>query len=162
GAYVPLDPSYPLERLQYMLEDAAPRVLLTQAHLIERLAVSNAEVIALDERWSEIAQWTHENLAATALGPRSHHLAYVIYTSGSTGQPKGVMVEHRNVTRLFAATEKWFGFNAHDVWTLFHSFAFDFSVWELWGSLLYGGRLVVVSHLTARSMQEFYRLICAE
>src|ERR1051325_10613280 len=78
GAYVPLDPGYPSERLQYMLSDAAPRVLLTQAGLRERLPASEADVIALDEQWDEIA----------------HHLAYVIYTSGSTGQPKGVMVEH--------------------------------------------------------------------
>ena len=63
-------------------------------------------------------------------------LAYVIYTSGSTGQPKGVRVTHRNVLRLFAATDAWFGFGPHDVWTLFHSYAFDFSVWEIWGALL--------------------------
>jgi amino acid adenylation domain-containing protein len=162
GAYVPLDPSYPAERLQYMLGDAAPRVLLTQAGLIEGLPPTDAEVIVLDEHWSEIAQQPSSDLDALAFGLGSHHLAYVIYTSGSTGQPKGVMVEHRNVTRLFAATEKWFGFNEHDVWTMFHSFAFDFSVWELWGALLYGGRVVVVPHLTARSAHEFYQLICAE
>ena len=70
--------------------------------------------------------------------------AYVIYTSGSTGKPKGVVVTHGNVMRLFAATERWFHFGEEDVWTLFHSYAFDFSVWEMWGALLYGGRLVVV------------------
>jgi amino acid adenylation domain-containing protein len=72
------------------------------------------------------------------------------------------MVEHRNVTRLFAATEGEFGFNERDVWTLFHSFAFDFSVWELWGALLYGGRLLIVPHLTARSGRELYQLLCRE
>jgi amino acid adenylation domain-containing protein len=90
----------------------------------------------------------------------SAHLAYVIYTSGSTGLPKGVMVEHAQVVRLFEATRAWFDFGAQDVWTLFHSYAFDFSVWELWGALLHGGRLVVVPHLTARSPREFYELLC--
>ena len=162
GAYVPLDPNYPTERLQDMLADAAPRVLLTQVHLRERLSPGRAQVTALDEQWSEIAQQPCDNLDAAALGLGVHHLAYVIYTSGSTGRPKGVMIEHRNVTRLFTATQQWFVFNERDVWTLFHSFAFDFSVWELWGALLYGGRVVVVPHLTARSPREFYRLMCAE
>src|SRR5579883_1195168 len=72
------------------------------------------------------------------------------------------MVEHRNVTRLFASTESWFGFNERDVWTLFHSFGFDFSVWELWGALLYGGRVVIVPYQTARSSKAFYELLCRE
>src|SRR5262249_45049840 len=74
--------------------------------------------------------------------------------------PKGVMVEHANVGRLLTATEHWFGFGPADVWTLFHSYAFDFSVWELWGALAYGGRLIVIPQLTSRSPDEFYRLIC--
>ena len=102
------------------------------------------------------------DLSAREWGLTPHHLAYVIYTSGSTGQPKGVMVEHRNVVRLFAATEEQFHFNAQDVWSLFHSIAFDFSVWELWGALLHGGRVVVVPYVTARSPQAFYRLLCDE
>ena len=162
GAYVPLDPHYPAERLQYMLADAAPKVLLSQEHLRGRLPPTGAEVIALDGSWGEIAQQESGNLDARMLGLTCHHLAYVIYTSGSTGQPKGAMVEHGNVTRLFAATSGWFDFSERDVWTLFHSFAFDFSVWELWGALLYGGRVVVVSSITARSPQEFYRLVCEE
>jgi amino acid adenylation domain-containing protein len=162
GAYVPLDPAYPSERLAYMLGDAAPRVLLIQEHLRGRLPNTAAEMIALDNDRNEIAQQPSSNLNARILELRAHHLAYVIYTSGSTGEPKGVMVEHGNVTRLFAATEQCFGFNEGDVWTLFHSIAFDFSVWELWGALLYGGRLVVVPYLTARSPQEFYRLLCEE
>ena len=70
------------------------------------------------------------------------------------------MVTHINVTRLFAATNAWFQFDADDVWTLFHSYAFDFSVWEVWGALLHGGRLIVVSQETARSPEDFYRLVC--
>src|SRR5262249_26297001 len=96
--------------------------------------------------------------ARVGLGPE--HQAYVIYTSGSTGTPKGVMVSHGNLARLFAATESWFRFDANDVWSLFHSYAFDFSVWEIWGALLYGGRLVIAPLDTARSPEDFYRLVC--
>ncbi len=86
----------------------------------------------------------------------------MIYTSGSTGTPKGVVVTHANVDRLFTATDPWFGFNSDDVWTLFHSYAFDFSVWELWGALRYGGRLVVLSFLESRDPEGFYRLLARE
>jgi amino acid adenylation domain-containing protein/thioester reductase-like protein len=160
GAYVPLDPDYPIDRLEYMLFDAAPKVLVIQENLRQKLPKTSAEVIAIDRDWPAIAQQCADNVNARSLGVTQEHLAYVIYTSGSTGRPKGVMVEHRNVTRLFSATEQWFQFNERDVWTLFHSFAFDFSVWELWGALLYGGRLVVVPHLKARSPLEFYCLAC--
>ncbi len=86
-------------------------------------------------------------------------LCYVIYTSGSTGKPKGVEITHRNVLRLFASTDNWFGFNSSDVWTLFHSHAFDFSVWEIWGALLHGGRLVVVPYHVSRDPGEFLALL---
>jgi amino acid adenylation domain-containing protein len=162
GAYVPLDPNYPPERVAYVLKDATPGVLLIQESQREKVPEKQGRVVAIDSQWSEIAAESADNLDAAEIGLRPHHLAYVIYTSGSTGNPKGVMVEHRNVTRLFAATDAWFGFNERDVWTLFHSYAFDFSVWELWGALLYGGRVVVVPFSTARSSQEFYRLLCAE
>ncbi len=90
----------------------------------------------------------------------AQHLAYIIYTSGSTGTPKGVMVEHRNIQRLFDATESWYHFNQQDVWCLFHSIAFDFSVWELWGALRYGAKLVLVPHAIARSPQELHQFVC--
>ena len=89
-------------------------------------------------------------------------LAYVIYTSGSTGRPKGVLITHANVVRLLKSTETLFQFGPDDVWTLFHSFAFDFSVWELWGALAYGGRLVVVPYLTSRDPGEFLQLLAQE
>ncbi|WP_198359637.1 AMP-binding protein, partial [Streptomyces fildesensis] len=88
--------------------------------------------------------------------------AYIIYTSGSTGRPKGVVNTHRNVVRLFDATRQWFGFGADDVWTLFHSYAFDFSVWELWGPLLHGGRLVVVPFEVSRTPGAFLDLLAEQ
>src|SRR5262249_59268732 len=90
------------------------------------------------------------------------NIAYVIYTSGSTGLPTGVLVTNSNVIRLFVTTQPWYQFSDKDVWTLFHSYAFDFSVWELWGALLYGGRLVVVPYLVSRSAVEFRALLAAE
>jgi amino acid adenylation domain-containing protein len=162
GGYLPLDPSYPKERLEYMLRDAGPRLVLTQQRLVQELPTGVVEAIALDGVWESIESLSADNLDPKQIGVRSEHLAYVIYTSGSTGRPKGVMVEHRNVTRLFSATNDWFHFSERDVWTLFHSIAFDFSVWELWGALLYGGRVVVVPSLTARSPRDFYKLLCQE
>ncbi|HVG44169.1 MAG TPA: condensation domain-containing protein, partial [Longimicrobium sp.] len=142
GAYVPLDPAYPAERLAFTLSDAGVPVVLAQEKVRAALAVPDGvELISLDAARAEIAAESAENPESGA-GPDS--LAYVIYTSGSTGTPKGALIEHRNVARLFSATEAWFGFGPDDVWTLFHSYAFDFSVWELWGALLHGGRVVVV------------------
>jgi amino acid adenylation domain-containing protein len=162
GAYLPLDPSYPPERLAYILKDASPKLALAQAVTREKLADAAVEVIALDDDWARIKRMSGENLEPNLNSVSEEEMAYVIYTSGSTGDPKGVVVTHANVTRLFSSTDPWFHFNEHDVWTLFHSIAFDFSVWELWGALLYGGRVVVVPHLAARSPVDFYRLLCKE
>lgn len=159
GAYLPLQPSYPKERMAFMLADARSPLLLTQSHLIPSLPDERPTAICLDTDWSEISTESEENLTSAV---KPHHLAYVIYTSGSTGKPKGVLITHANVMRLFAATDNWFHFDSKDVWTLFHSYAFDFSVWELWGALLYGGRLVVVPFLVSRSPEDFYALLCEE
>ncbi len=159
GAYVPLDPEYPIERLSFMLEDAQLSVLLTQQKLGETLPQHQAQIIYLDSDWEKIAENSQSNLE-NRITP--DNLAYVIYTSGSTGKPKGVLVNHSNVVRLFAATDAWYNFNSQDVWSLFHSYAFDFSVWEMWGALLYGGRLVVVPYLITRSPEAFYQLLCQE
>ncbi|MFD9789949.1 amino acid adenylation domain-containing protein [Streptomyces sp. NPDC059070] len=162
GAYVPLDPASPVDRLGHLLTDSAPRALLVDGPLPEGLRAPEVPVVdvrADAHLWADRPD-TDLPVATTGLTPA--HLAYVIYTSGSTGTPKGVMVEHRNATRLFTATEPWFGFGRDDVWTLFHSFAFDFSVWEIWGALLHGGRLVIVEQATTRSPKDFYALLCAE
>ncbi|HST57474.1 MAG TPA: amino acid adenylation domain-containing protein, partial [Longimicrobium sp.] len=157
GAYVPLDPSYPAERVAFALSDAGVPVLLTQESLRDSLAVQDGvEIISVDAAADTIAAESAENPAS---GATPESLAYVIYTSGSTGTPKGALIEHRNVARLFSATDHWFGFDASDVWTLFHSSAFDFSVWEIWGALLYGGRLVVVPYLTSRDPDAFHALV---
>jgi amino acid adenylation domain-containing protein len=159
GAYVPLDPAYPKARLAFILEDAQVSVLLTQEHLAAELPEHGAQVVCLDADRGIFAQQNEVNPRS---GVMSSNLAYVIYTSGSTGKPKGVLVSHRNVVRLFTATHAWFRFDARDVWTLFHSYAFDFSVWEFWGALLYGGRLVVVPFWMSRSPTAFYDLLCRE
>jgi amino acid adenylation domain-containing protein len=155
GAYVPLDPEYPADRLAFVIGDTRASVLLTQQEFLDRLPATDAEVVCLDDA-AELAAFGVENLEH--LGS-PENLAYVIYTSGSTGQPKGVPVEHRNVARLFSATDDWFGFGPDDTWLLFHSYAFDFSVWELWGALLYGGRLVITPQWTTRSPQALASLL---
>ncbi len=158
AGYVPLDPAYPAERLAYLLHDSAPALLLTQASL-QGVWPADLRTLYLEDESVFAAQPTHDPVVE---GLHPQRLAYVIYTSGSTGQPKGVMVEHAQVVRLLATTEALFRFGADDVWTMFHSYAFDFSVWELWGALAYGGRLVIVPSLCARSPKDFYALLCRE
>ncbi|MCT8343393.1 non-ribosomal peptide synthase/polyketide synthase [Photorhabdus kleinii] len=157
GAYVPLDPAYPGERLAHILTDAAPAIILadeTGRTALGEKALAGRKV--LDP--NSLPEQSDSNPQIPAL--TSCHLAYVIYTSGSTGTPKGVMVEHRNILRLFDATESWYHFNQQDSWCLFHSIAFDFSVWELWGALRYGAKLVLVPHAITRSPQEFHQFVC--
>lgn len=143
AAYVPLDPSYPPERLRYMLGDAAPPVLLTQAHLAERLPAAAAEVIALDADWPAIARQAANDLDAGALGVEPHHLAYMIYTSGSTGLPKGAMNEHRAVVNRLHWMQMQYGLGADDRVLQKTPFSFDVSVWEFFWTLMSGACLVV-------------------
>jgi amino acid adenylation domain-containing protein/non-ribosomal peptide synthase protein (TIGR01720 family) len=158
GAYVPLDPLSPDERLAFMVADSGTKVVVTQRALAGRLGATTVtleldgeDIISADEG---------DPLQGRDTSPDDP--AYVIYTSGSTGDPKGCVITHRNVLRLFTATEPWFGLGPTDVWTFFHSAAFDFSVWEIWGALLYGGRVVVVPYLTSRDPIAFCELLISE
>ncbi|MGC9393217.1 MAG: non-ribosomal peptide synthetase [Anaerolineae bacterium] len=159
GAYVPIDPAYPPERQAFMLADTQTPVLLTENALVDTLPPTPAHIVCLDAAWPAIAAHADTNLDGGAQG---HNLAYVIYTSGSTGQPKGVAIAHQSVINLIEATRPVFGFNAADVWTVFHSYAFDFSVWELWTPLLCEARLVIVPQAVAQSPTAFLELLRAE
>lgn len=159
GAYVPIDLAYPQERRAFMLEDAQAPILLTQESLRAVLPPETPGMVCLDSAWDKIGSESAENPSSNV---QRENAAYIIYTSGSTGKPKGVLVTHHNVVRLLDQTAHWYGFDEHDVWPLFHSYAFDVSVWELWGSLFHGGRLVVVPYLVTRSPGEFYELLARE
>jgi amino acid adenylation domain-containing protein len=141
GAYVPIDPAWPEERQRWISEDAGT-------------------AIQVDEELLAAAQDEDDAALDVPVAPES--VAYVLYTSGSTGRPKGTLVTHANVSRLLAATQPWFQFGPDDVWTLFHSIAFDFSVWEIWGALAWGGRLVVVPTEVTRSPEELQKLLVEE
>ncbi len=165
AAYLPLDPDTPAERLAFMLGDARPAAVLARSESAAafpagagRLVLDAAETRTALEG-SPAADPTDRDRRAPL---RPLHPAYVIYTSGSTGTPKGVVVSHHATARLFEATQPWFNFGAGEVWTLFHAYTFDFSVWELWGPLLHGGRLVVVPYLTSRAPGEFLQLLVRE
>ena len=157
GGYLPIDLSYPQDRTTFMLQDAGAEILLTQSKLSESLDLKNVNIILIDTYKPEKSVISNPGVN---VNPQS--MAYVIYTSGSTGKPKGVIVTHYNVVRLFQGTDQWFKFNECDVWTLFHSYAFDFSVWEIWGALFYGGRLVIVPQLISRDPESYYNLLLKE
>ncbi|ORB30304.1 non-ribosomal peptide synthase/polyketide synthase [Mycolicibacterium parafortuitum] len=154
GTYVPLDLDSPAARLRHIVADSAPVCVLTDHP--DRVRDVAASVLLI----GEAAQADSTGRGLPAVDP--DQAAYVIYTSGSTGAPKGVAVSHRNVAALFAGTAEVFEFGPGDVWTMFHSAAFDFSVWELWGALLHGGRLVVVDAADARDPERFARLLESE
>ncbi len=145
GAYVPIDATYPYERLAYMLQDSAPRLLLTQSRLIESLPETAAKIIALDRDWNEIEQQPPGNLDAFALGQHSNQLAYVIYTSGSTGKPKGVMVEHAGVVNFLTSMRRHPGIGPTDCMLAVTTLSFDIAGLEIFLPLVNGAKVVLAS-----------------
>ena len=151
GVYVPVDPEYPTSRINYILNDSKAKIVLFDEPLAEGIEVN--EIIHFDvSAWDYQGEELNETIAP-------NQLAYVIYTSGTTGNPKGVLIEHRNVTRLLFTNKSLFDFSEDDNWSLFHSYCFDFSVWEMYGALLYGGTLVIVPKQIAQDSQSFYNFI---
>ncbi len=155
AAYVPLDSFHPIDRLAYMINDAKISLVIVSGN--EFPAGKDIQVLQAKEL---VQDFKHK--AAPLTHATNEDAAYVIYTSGSTGRPKGVVVPHRNVVNLLTATTDEFGISSADTWTLFHSSAFDFSVWEIWGCLLTGGHLVVVPYWVSRSAEEFCDLLAKE
>ncbi|XBL80803.1 amino acid adenylation domain-containing protein [Mycobacterium shigaense] len=160
AAYVPIDPAVPDTRIEFVLTDAAPVAVITTAGLVERLAgLVGHGLWVIDVDDPAIAA---QPATAVLSGPAPDDIAYVIYTSGTTGTPKGVGIPHHNVTELIDSLGVRLELSAGQVWTQFHSLAFDFSVWEIFGALLCGGRLVVVPEEVVASPQDFHALLVAE
>ncbi|KPG20321.1 non-ribosomal peptide synthetase, partial [Mycobacteroides immunogenum] len=156
AAYLPIDPALPNARVEFMLTDAAPMAAVTTADLVDRFHTHDLTIVDVAD--PAIGACLSTGLAA----PSPDDMAHIIYTSGTTGLPKGVAVTQRNVTQLFNSLQIGVPLEPGQVWTQFHSYAFDFSVWEIWGALLHGGRLVVVPEAVARSSQDFHDLLVRE
>lgn len=158
AVYVPIDPEYPKERISYILNDTKCDFMITNStnYQLMNSLVGNATLVTIDTDWSAIQEM---GTTLTLVDVKPSNLAYVIYTSGSTGTPKGVMITHFNVVRLFFNDSPLFNFGSTDVWTLFHSFCFDFSVWEMYGALLFGGKLIIVPKYVAQNAAEFSKLL---
>ena len=156
AAYVPIDPAVPAARVEFVLDDAAPIAAITTAELADRIHGRDLLVVDVDDP-------AVDSQPTTPLpAPDPDDIAYLIYTSGTTGTPKGVAIPHRNVTRLLEVLDAGLGLSAAQVWTQCHSLAFDFSVWEIFGALLCGGRVVVVPDAVVRSPEDLHALLVAE
>ncbi|WP_239615326.1 non-ribosomal peptide synthetase [Cohnella mopanensis] len=155
GAYVPIDPDYPAERAAYMIADSEASIVVTESKYEAGLRLIAPEVVDI----AQLSSWSCD-FAPSKSAPGN--LAYIIYTSGTTGKPKGVMIEHRNVVSLMVHDPSLFDFNANDAWTMFHSYCFDFSVWEMYGALLYGGKLVVLEKQVAQDPERLLDVLIGE
>ncbi|MGA5576300.1 amino acid adenylation domain-containing protein [Streptomyces koyangensis] len=168
AAYVPIDPEYPAQRVGYVLDDAQAVLAVTTAEVragLDGIRTATPWLLLDGDSDGDGAGVAPDQGAGERTTPpvrSAGQPAYAIYTSGSTGRPKGVVVPHHNVVRLFSASDSRYGFGQDDVWSLFHSFAFDVSVWEIWGALLHGGRLVVVPQEVTRSPGDLLRLLADE
>lgn len=156
GCYLPIDLSYPEERVNFMIEDSGAKLFLTST-TNNKINIKKIEKVLLDK--IDYTMYESKNLKSTV---KPEDLLYILYTSGSTGKPKGTMIIHRNVVRLMKNQAFQFDFNKKDVWTMFHSVAFDFSVWEMYGALLYGGKLILVPESIAKNLEEFLKLLREE
>ncbi|WP_164873333.1 amino acid adenylation domain-containing protein [Rhodococcus xishaensis] len=165
AAYLPIDLGSPTERIAFVLDEAAPACVLTTTAARGMIRTISSPLLALDdpEFRVELAMQSEASTAADFLvAPRPDSAAYVIYTSGSTGRPKGVLVSHRSAVALLANAHAEFDLRPSDTWTLFHSFAFDVSVWEVWGPLSTGASTVIVDPMVARSPDHFVDLLRRE
>ncbi|MCC8366053.1 amino acid adenylation domain-containing protein [Xenorhabdus sp. PB61.4] len=158
-AYLPLDINNASERVRSILNDAKPDIVITNGLYLKVLSDFVVETFCFDRDYPSLLPSWEANPEKEVKGKQ---WAYIIYTSGSTGEPKGVTIAHYNVIHLFRAAEKRFNFSDKDVWTCFHSIAFDFSVWEIWGALLKGGMLVLVPYNISRNPPKFYELLVRE
>ncbi|MCP4152466.1 MAG: AMP-binding protein, partial [bacterium] len=168
GAYLPIDHQYPKKRITHMLQDSAAGILLITRSLEKGISFEK-ELVYLDDyendnsdEYSENQHHTvNDNIqeGVTQLNTQPSNLAYIIYTSGTTGKPKGVAIEHRNVVRLMFNEKNRFQFDVHDVWTMFHSHCFDFSVWEMYGALLYGGKLILIPGMVTKDTARYLEIL---
>ncbi|NOQ26330.1 MAG: amino acid adenylation domain-containing protein, partial [Bacteroidales bacterium] len=156
GAYLPLDPDYPDERIDFILNDSHSKIVISTKNISERIEFEGSIICIEDLSVLE------KNISNIEIINKPSDLCYIIYTSGTTGMPKGVMIEHRNAVRLFFNEKFQFDFSEKDVWTMFHSHCFDFSVWEMYGALLYGGKLIVIPKIVARDVVQYYKLLNEE